>query len=408
MTRSIERPVQLTVAGREVSLGDGRPFFLSGPCVLQERGLTLEIATALDEIFRSRNVPFVFKASFDKANRSSLGSGRGPGLEEGLEWLAEVRESLSVPIVTDVHEPAQCARVAEVVEPVRAVLLPPGQLAGQPAPPAVRVRGQGHAGELTEGVPGGAPDHHLGVGEPADQGLDVLTSTGPTEAGRGLVAGEGPRVLQVRGDAVRDAGRRAGRLAVQHEVQPVEDGRVVVGQHLQEAGEAPRGELRVGPARDAVDDGDGQGCGRRAVEVLQLGLGVEAEGAQGAEARTEGLGGRRGGGRRELARPGHDPHEAPEGRRPASALQHLEDDGQRVRAGLHRQLRLREHGLHELRDLTDLDLEPLQRAPLERRMAGRLERRVEAVEPAIDLRGARLEQEHRERGGVHGLGAGGA
>ena len=102
MTRSIERPVQLTVAGREVSLGDGRPFFLSGPCVLQERGLTLEIATALDEIFRSRNVPFVFKASFDKANRSSLGSGRGPGLEEGLEWLAEVRESLSVPIVTDV------------------------------------------------------------------------------------------------------------------------------------------------------------------------------------------------------------------------------------------------------------------------------------------------------------------
>ena len=116
MTRSIERPVQLTVAGREVSLGDGRLFFLSGPCVLQERGLTLEIATALDEIFRSRNVPFVFKASFDKANRSSLGSGRGPGLEEGLEWLAEVRESLSVPIVTDVHEPAQCARVAEVVD----------------------------------------------------------------------------------------------------------------------------------------------------------------------------------------------------------------------------------------------------------------------------------------------------
>ena len=93
-----------------------RQFFLSGPCVLQERGLTLEIATALDEIFRSRNVPFVFKASFDKANRSSLDSGRGPGLEEGLEWLAEVRESLSVPIVTDVHEPAQCARVAEVVD----------------------------------------------------------------------------------------------------------------------------------------------------------------------------------------------------------------------------------------------------------------------------------------------------
>ena len=72
------------------SLGRGPLFFLAGPCVLQSRQLTADIAGALRDMMADRGLPFVFKASFDKANRSSLAGGRGPGMDEGLGWLAEV------------------------------------------------------------------------------------------------------------------------------------------------------------------------------------------------------------------------------------------------------------------------------------------------------------------------------
>ncbi len=112
MTSTISNPV--TVRGRV--LGGERLFFIAGPCVLESRQLTYDIAGRLREIFVERDVNFVFKASFDKANRSSLDGGRGAGLESGLGWLSAVREDLDIPVLTDVHLPEQCAAAAEAVD----------------------------------------------------------------------------------------------------------------------------------------------------------------------------------------------------------------------------------------------------------------------------------------------------
>jgi 2-dehydro-3-deoxyphosphooctonate aldolase (KDO 8-P synthase) len=106
------RPVE--IAGQR--LGDGRLFFIAGPCVLESRALAFDIAGALQDLFSSRGVPFVFKASYDKANRSSLAGGRGVGAEEGLSWLADIRAELGVPTLTDVHQPDQCRLAAEAVD----------------------------------------------------------------------------------------------------------------------------------------------------------------------------------------------------------------------------------------------------------------------------------------------------
>ncbi|MFT4538825.1 MAG: 2-dehydro-3-deoxyphosphooctonate aldolase (KDO 8-P synthase) [Planctomycetota bacterium] len=102
------------VLGRDLSCT--RPFVLAGPCVLEERDLAFEIALSLRTIFAERGVPFIFKASFDKANRSSIGGGRGVGMKQGLQWLGEIRSELDIPIVTDVHLPEQCAMAAEVAD----------------------------------------------------------------------------------------------------------------------------------------------------------------------------------------------------------------------------------------------------------------------------------------------------
>ena len=101
------------VGGRR--LGGGEPFLIAGPCVLESRELALSVAGRLAAIASERRIPLIFKSSFDKANRSSIKSTRGPGLA-GLEWLAEVREKHGVPVLTDVHLPDQCASVAEVVD----------------------------------------------------------------------------------------------------------------------------------------------------------------------------------------------------------------------------------------------------------------------------------------------------
>lgn len=102
------------VAGQ--TFGGDRLFFLAGPCVLEERQKAMDIAGAVRDAMSERDLPFVFKASFDKANRSSLTGGRGPGIEEGLSWLADVKKELGVGIVTDVHHPDQCSVVAEVAD----------------------------------------------------------------------------------------------------------------------------------------------------------------------------------------------------------------------------------------------------------------------------------------------------
>ncbi len=97
--------------------GLDRPFFLiAGPCAIESRELALETAGQLKEIAGSLGIPFIYKSSYDKANRSSGASFRGPGLEEGLKILAEVRRQVGVPVLTDVHEIDQVAPVAAVVD----------------------------------------------------------------------------------------------------------------------------------------------------------------------------------------------------------------------------------------------------------------------------------------------------
>ena len=105
----------MKLAGHDVGLD--RPFFLiAGPCVVESAALTEEVAGRLKEITTRLGVPFIFKASYDKANRSSRASYRGPGIDAGLAVLAEVRRKFNVPVLTDVHEDTPLAEVAAVVD----------------------------------------------------------------------------------------------------------------------------------------------------------------------------------------------------------------------------------------------------------------------------------------------------
>ncbi|HEU4623921.1 MAG TPA: 3-deoxy-8-phosphooctulonate synthase [Steroidobacteraceae bacterium] len=105
----------MKLAGHDV--GIGHPFFLiAGPCVIESQTLVESVAGTLREITSRLGIPFVFKASFDKANRSSKDSFRGPGLDAGLKILEGVRKKLGVPVLTDVHEDTPLAEVAAVVD----------------------------------------------------------------------------------------------------------------------------------------------------------------------------------------------------------------------------------------------------------------------------------------------------
>jgi 2-dehydro-3-deoxyphosphooctonate aldolase (KDO 8-P synthase) len=98
-------------------VGHDRPFFLiAGPCVIEAEGLVIDIAGRMKELTRELGIPYIFKASYDKANRSSKGSFRGPGLDAGLRILGEVRRQVGVPVLTDVHEDTPLAEVASVVD----------------------------------------------------------------------------------------------------------------------------------------------------------------------------------------------------------------------------------------------------------------------------------------------------
>jgi 2-dehydro-3-deoxyphosphooctonate aldolase (KDO 8-P synthase) len=114
MTQIAPNPV---VAAGSVRFGNALPLALiAGPCAMESRAHALEMASALKEITAGLGMPFVFKTSFDKANRTSLSGARGVGLEAALAVFAEVRESLGLPVLTDVHDAAQCAVVGEVVD----------------------------------------------------------------------------------------------------------------------------------------------------------------------------------------------------------------------------------------------------------------------------------------------------
>ena len=110
------RPNPIVAVGK-VRFGNALPLALiAGPCVLESRAHAFEMAAALKELTARLGVGFVYKTSFDKANRTSGKSARGVGLDSALAIFSELREKLGVPVLTDVHEPEQCAAVAEVVD----------------------------------------------------------------------------------------------------------------------------------------------------------------------------------------------------------------------------------------------------------------------------------------------------
>ncbi len=106
-----------SVTINDITIGQGHPLALiAGPCVLESRDLVLRIAEEVTRLTAALGMPYIFKGSFDKANRTSIGAFRGPGLDAGLALLAEVKATFGVPVCTDFHEAGQAAAVAEVVD----------------------------------------------------------------------------------------------------------------------------------------------------------------------------------------------------------------------------------------------------------------------------------------------------
>ncbi|MBS3734450.1 MAG: 3-deoxy-8-phosphooctulonate synthase [Phycisphaerae bacterium] len=99
-----------------IVVGSHAPVLIAGPCVAESLELCLQVARDLREVCAALDVPFVFKASYDKANRTRADSYRGPGLTTGLEWLAEVRRDVGVPVLSDVHAPAQVGPASDVLD----------------------------------------------------------------------------------------------------------------------------------------------------------------------------------------------------------------------------------------------------------------------------------------------------
>ena len=113
------RKVRKVDVDRGVAFGDGSLTFIAGPCVIESRKMAFDLAARLVEVANELSVNYIFKASFDKANRTSVDAFRGPGLEEGLDILADIREAFEVPVLTDVHEPWQCARAAAACDVIQ-------------------------------------------------------------------------------------------------------------------------------------------------------------------------------------------------------------------------------------------------------------------------------------------------
>jgi 2-dehydro-3-deoxyphosphooctonate aldolase (KDO 8-P synthase) len=112
----LERNVTASFQLDNVRIGSGSLFLIAGPCVIESEKHALFMAEVIKGITRALNIPFIFKASYDKANRTSLRSFRGPGLAEGLRILKKVKDDVHVPVLTDVHETADVAKVAEVAD----------------------------------------------------------------------------------------------------------------------------------------------------------------------------------------------------------------------------------------------------------------------------------------------------
>ena len=100
----------------EIRVGSGELFLIAGPCVIESEDHAIRMAEIIKGVARSLEFPFIFKASYDKANRTSIRSFRGPGLKEGLRILKKIKDELHLPVLTDVHETADVGKVAEVVD----------------------------------------------------------------------------------------------------------------------------------------------------------------------------------------------------------------------------------------------------------------------------------------------------
>ncbi|WP_158008206.1 3-deoxy-8-phosphooctulonate synthase [Methyloceanibacter methanicus] len=117
MNEALKPAPAATVTAGSVTFGNALPLaVMAGPCVLESRAHALETAAALKEVAERLRIGLVYKSSFDKANRTSLSSARGLGLNEALSVFADIRETTGLPVVTDVHEPDQCAAAAEAVD----------------------------------------------------------------------------------------------------------------------------------------------------------------------------------------------------------------------------------------------------------------------------------------------------
>jgi len=103
----------------DLEISDKSFFLIAGPCVIEDAGLTYEIAAEAKKVTAELGIPYIFKASFDKANRSSITSARGPGLEKGLPVLAGIKRDLHVPVLSDIHEPWQAEAVAAVLSVIQ-------------------------------------------------------------------------------------------------------------------------------------------------------------------------------------------------------------------------------------------------------------------------------------------------
>ena len=109
----------MTFQVQSVTVGGPELFLIAGPCVIESEEHALKMAVAISAVARELRIPYIFKASYDKANRTSLASFRGPGLKAGLAILRKVAECAKVPVLTDVHEPAHVAAAAEVVDVIQ-------------------------------------------------------------------------------------------------------------------------------------------------------------------------------------------------------------------------------------------------------------------------------------------------
>jgi 2-dehydro-3-deoxyphosphooctonate aldolase (KDO 8-P synthase) len=183
---------------------------IAGPCVLEDEGLNLEVAEHLAALSADLDVPVVFKASFDKANRSLITSPRGPGLEEGLRLLQQVRDATGLPVLTDVHEPPQAPVVSEVAD----VLQIPAFLCRQ-TDLVLAAAGTGRALNMKKGQ-WMAPEEMGAAVEKARSG----GATGICVTERGTIFGYGDLVVDMRAfHRIREACRAPAVFDGTHSVQ---------------------------------------------------------------------------------------------------------------------------------------------------------------------------------------------